>query len=195
MRGPAAPAHQESGGPGPYAGTVPQKPSPRPPPGRAGASGWPRMDRQEGVKRGGEGGGCGPAVQQLLAACDSPVPATLLAQSHGAVARGGRRLPPRGPGGPNREIPTPALPSPHPRSPCPGGGNASGAQTPPPPLPPPPPPPPPPLCLLLPPPPWGLWYPQLGGEEAGAEGPPPGFLRLEARSLGRDGRPARPGRP
>lgn len=58
------------------------------------------------------------------------------AESHGAVGREGHRVPVLGPRGPNWEIPGSALPSPPPRSPCQGGGNASRAQTPPPPPPP-----------------------------------------------------------
>ena len=76
------------------------------------------------------------ALQQLLPASDSPVSAMPLEQSHTALWGGrGHRVPLLGPWGPSWEIPGSALPSPPPRSPCRGGGNASRAQTPPPPPP------------------------------------------------------------
>lgn len=101
-----------------------------------------RMDRREGERQGGEGGRGGPALQQLLPACDSPVPAMQLEQSHTAQWGGrGHRVPFLSPWGPSWEIQGSALPSPPQRSPCRGGGNASRAQTPPPPPPPLPPPP------------------------------------------------------
>lgn len=95
------------------------------------------MHRPGTERQGGEGDGGGPALQQLLPASASPVSAVPLEQSHTALWGGrGHRVPVLGPWGPNREIPGSALPSPPPRSPCQGGGNASRAQTPPPPPPP-----------------------------------------------------------
>lgn len=137
-RGPRVLGAQEDSGPGPCAGAgwgfarTPPSPTAQP---RA-----LRMGRPAGERRGEEGGRGGPALQQLFPACDSPVPAVPLGQSHKAQWGGKEhRVPLLGPWGPSWEIPASALPSPPPRSPSRGGGNASRAQTPPPPPPPQPP--------------------------------------------------------
>lgn len=72
------------------------------------------MDRREGQRLGSEGGRGGPALQQLLPACDSPVPAVQRGQSHGAVGREGAPRPslrsPRTELGDSPQLPSPRLP-------------------------------------------------------------------------------------
>lgn len=143
---------------------TPSVPAPLAP---AAGPGARRMGRPAGERQGEEGGRGGPALQQLLPAYDSPVPAVPLGQSHKAQ-RGGRehRVPLLGPWGPSWAIPASALPSPPPALAQPGRRKrepradtsssfaAAAASAPP--------------CLLLPPP-RDPPCPQPGVEEAGAE--------------------------